>query len=102
MEGRGGADGRLRNLDYPPAELDKLRRGEKPSRTIAVPAPAAGTVIEKMAVEGMRYQPGETPFRIVDTRTMWGLAEGYEQGLAFVQAGGMAKVTVNARPDKPF
>jgi Cu(I)/Ag(I) efflux system membrane fusion protein len=102
MTGPGAADGRLRNLDYPPAELDKLRRGEKPSRTIAVPAPAAGTVIEKMAVEGMRYQPGETLLRIVDTRTMWVLAEVYEQDLAFVKAGDMAKVTVNAWPDKPF
>src|SRR5438477_3069012 len=55
-----------------------------------------------MAVEGMRYQPGETLFRIVDTRTMWVLAEVYEQDLAFVKAGDMARVTVNAWPDKPF
>ncbi len=102
MSGTSAGDGRLRNLDYPPAELDKLRRGEKPSRTIIVPAPAAGQVIEKMAIEGMRYQPGETLFRIVDTRTMWVMAEVYEQDLAFVKAGDMARVTVNAWPDKPF
>jgi Cu(I)/Ag(I) efflux system membrane fusion protein len=102
MSGPGAADGRLRNLDYPQAELDKLRRGEKSARTIVVPAPSSGTVIEKMAVEGMRYQPGETLFRIVDTRTMWVLAEVYEQDLAFVKAGDMARVTVNAWPDRPF
>jgi membrane fusion protein, copper/silver efflux system len=102
MSGTGAGDGRLRNLDYPPAELDKLRRGEKPSRTITVPAPAAGQVIEKTAIEGMRYQPGETLFRIVDTRAMWVLAEVYEQDLAFVKAGDMARVTVNAWPDRPF
>jgi Cu(I)/Ag(I) efflux system membrane fusion protein len=96
------ADGRLRNLDYPEADLEKLRRGERPPRTIAVPAPAAGTVVEKMAVEGMRYQPGETLFRIVDTSTMWVLAEVYEQDLAFVKVGDMAKVTVNTWPGRSF
>jgi len=96
------ADGRLRNLGYPEAELEKLRRGERPPRTIAVPAPAAGTVVEKMAVEGMRYQPGETLFRIIDMSTMWVLAEVYEQDLAFVKVGDMAKVTVNTWPDRSF
>jgi Cu(I)/Ag(I) efflux system membrane fusion protein len=99
---QSGAEGRLRNLDYPESDLEKLRRGERPPRTIAVPAPTAGTVIEKTAVAGMRYQPGETLFRIVDTSTMWVLAEVYEQDLAFVKAGDMAKVIVNAWPDRPF
>jgi membrane fusion protein, copper/silver efflux system len=98
----GAADGRLRNLDYPEAELEKLRRGERPPRTISVLSPVAGTVVEKMAVEGMRYQPGETLFRIVDTSTMWVLAEVYEQDLAFVKVGDMAKVTVNTWPDRSF
>jgi Cu(I)/Ag(I) efflux system membrane fusion protein len=98
----GAADGRLRNLDFPEAELEKLRRGERPSRTISVLSPVAGTVVEKMAVEGMRYQPGETLFRIVDTSTMWVLAEVYEQDLAFVKVGDMAKVTVNTWPDRSF
>jgi Cu(I)/Ag(I) efflux system membrane fusion protein len=98
----GAADGRLRNLDYPEAELEKLRRGERPPRTISVLSPVAGTVVEKMAVQGMRYQPGETLFRIVDTSTMWVLAEVYEQDLAFVKVGDMAKVTVNTWPDRSF
>jgi membrane fusion protein, copper/silver efflux system len=98
----GAADGRLRNLDYPEAELERLRRGERPPRTISVLSPVAGTVVEKMVVEGMRYQPGETLFRIVDTSTMWVLAEVYEQDLAFVKVGDMAKVTVNTWPDRSF
>jgi Cu(I)/Ag(I) efflux system membrane fusion protein len=102
MQGAGVADNRLRYLDYPEADMDKLRRGDKPARTIVVPSPASGTVIEKMAVEGMRFQPGETLYRIVDTSTMWVLAEVYEQDLAFVKPGDMAKVTVNAWPDRPF
>ena len=99
---QSGAEGRLRNLDYPEAELEKLRRGDRASRIIGVPAPEAGTVVEKMAVKGMRYQPGEVLFRIVDTSTMWVLAEVYEQDLAYVKVGDMAKVMVNTWPDRSF
>jgi membrane fusion protein, copper/silver efflux system len=99
---QGIGDTRLRNMDYPERELEKLRRGERPARTIAIPAPAAGTVVEKMAVEGMRFQPGETLFRITDTSSMWVQAEIYEQDLAFVKVGDAATVTVNAFPDRPF
>jgi Cu(I)/Ag(I) efflux system membrane fusion protein len=99
---RGVADNRLRNLDYPEAEMEKLRRGEAPQRVIAIPAPSSGTVIEKMAVEGMRFQPGETLYRIVDTSTMWVIAEVYEQDLAFVKVGDMARVTINAWPEHTF
>jgi Cu(I)/Ag(I) efflux system membrane fusion protein len=103
MQGpQGVADNRLRNLDYPEAEFDKLRRGERPQRFIAIPAPSAGTVIEKMAVEGMRFQPGETLYRIIDTSTMWVMAEVYEQDLAFVKVGDMARVTINAWPERTF
>jgi Cu(I)/Ag(I) efflux system membrane fusion protein len=103
MQGpQGVADNRLRNLDYPEAEMEKLRRGDRPARVIAIPAPSAGTVIEKMAVDGMRFQPGETLYRIVDTSTMWVLAEVYEQDLAFVKVGDMAQVTINAWPERTF
>jgi len=98
----GAADGRLRNLDYPEAEFEKLRRGERPPRTISVLSPVAGTVVEKTAVAGMRYQPGDTLFRIIDTSVMWVLAEVYEQDLGFVKVGDMAKVTINAWPHRPF
>lgn len=99
---QGIGDARLRNMDYPERELEKLRRGERAARIIAIPAPAAGTVVEKTAVEGMRFQPGETLFRIVDTSAMWVLAEVYEQDLAFVKVGDMASVVVNTWPGRSF
>jgi len=102
LAGRGTyASDKLRNLDYPEAELEKLRRGERP-RTVAIPSPVAGTVIEKMAVEGARFRAGEALFRIVDTSNMWVMAEVYEQDLAFVKVGDTARVTVNAWPGEPF
>jgi Cu(I)/Ag(I) efflux system membrane fusion protein len=102
LAGRGAyASEKLRNLDYPEAELEKLRRGERP-RTIAIPSPVTGTVIDKAAVEGARFRAGESLFRIVDTSNMWVMAEVYEQDLGYVKVGDVARVTVNAWPDRTF
>lgn len=95
------ATDKLRYLDYPEPELERLRRGERP-RTISFPSPFSGTVIDKAAVEGARFRAGDPLFRIVDTSTMWVLAEVYEQDLAFVKVGDSARVTVNAWPDRSF
>lgn len=95
------ASDKLRNLDYPEAGMEKLRRGERP-RTVAIPSPVSGTVTEKMAVEGARFRAGETLFRIVDTTNMWVMAEVYEQDLAFVKVGDAGRVTINSWPDRSF
>jgi Cu(I)/Ag(I) efflux system membrane fusion protein len=57
LAGRGSyASDKLRNLDYPEAELERLKRGERP-RTISIPSPVSGTVTEKMAVRGRAFAP---------------------------------------------
>jgi Cu(I)/Ag(I) efflux system membrane fusion protein len=101
IAGRGSyAVDKLRSLDYPEAELKKLERGET-LRTVTIRSPASGIVVQKNAVEGMRFGLGDSLFRIVDTSTMWVMAEVYEQDLAFVKVGDTARVTVNAWPDRP-
>jgi membrane fusion protein, copper/silver efflux system len=102
LAGKSGfAADKLRNLDYPEADLERLRRGERP-RIVAFPSAFAGTVVEKTAVEGARFRAGESLYRIVDTSTMWVMAEVYEQDLAFVKTGDVARITVNAWPETPF
>jgi membrane fusion protein, copper/silver efflux system len=96
------ATDKLRYLAYPETALERLRQGDPPSRTVSIPSPVAGTVVDKIAIEGMRFQPGETLFRIVDTSVMWVVAEVYEQDLGYVKVGDTAKVTVNAWPGQPF
>jgi Cu(I)/Ag(I) efflux system membrane fusion protein len=96
------ATDKLRYLAFPETALEKLRRGDPPSRTVVFPSPVAGTVIDKIAVEGMHFQPGDALFRIVDTSSMWVMAEVYEQDLAFVKVGDVARVTINAWPGESF
>lgn len=103
VAGRGAdATDKLRFLAFPEAALEKLRRGESPSRTVAIPSPVAGTVVDKIAIEGMHFQTGDALLRIVDTSIMWVMAEVYEQDLAFVNVGDTAHVTVNAWPGQPI
>ena len=102
IAGRSGyAADKLRNLGYPEAELERLRRGET-LRTVTIRSPASGVVLEKTAVEGMRFGLGDALFRIVDTSTMWVMAEVYEQDLAFVKVGDTARIAVNTWLDQPF
>lgn len=103
VAGRGAeATDKLRYLAFPEAALEKLRRGDPPSRTVTIPSPVAGTIVDKVAVEGMHFQTGDALFRIVDTTNMWVIAEVYEQDLAFVKVGDAARVTVNTWPDRAF
>jgi Cu(I)/Ag(I) efflux system membrane fusion protein len=44
-----------------------------------------GTVIEKMAVAGMRVMPGEDLYAIADLSHLWILADIYEYELPFVR-----------------
>jgi Cu(I)/Ag(I) efflux system membrane fusion protein len=97
-----GAERRLRNLDFPAGQLDRLRRGGEASRTVTLLAPASGVVLEKMAVEGMRFMPGELLYRIADLSTVWVVAELPEQDLSAVAVGQKALVTLRARPEHPL
>src|SRR5471030_3150095 len=58
------ATDKLRYLAYPETALERLRQGDPPSHTVAIPSPVAGTVVDKIAIEGMRFQPGDSLFRI--------------------------------------
>jgi Cu(I)/Ag(I) efflux system membrane fusion protein len=102
QQAAGVYEERMRNMDYPEPALERLRQGEAPARVIAFPSPAAGTVVEKTAVEGMRFQAGDRLFRIVDNSVMWVMAEIYEQDLGYVKVGDAARVTVNALPQQPL
>lgn len=93
---------RLRNWDISEAQLERLRRTGKATRTMTVIAPADGVVIEKPSVEGMRFQPGEALFQIADLNTVWLIAEVFEQDLELVQPGQKTLLTVNAYPSQQF
>jgi Cu(I)/Ag(I) efflux system membrane fusion protein len=65
-------------------------------------APVTGIVLEKKAVQGMRFMPGETLYQIADLSSLWVIAEVNEQDIGQVRIGNSAQVTVDAYPDRKF
>lgn len=65
-------------------------------------SPVTGIVLEKKAVQGMRFMPGETLYQIADLSSLWVIAEINEQDIGQVRIGSPAQVTVDAWPDRIF
>jgi Cu(I)/Ag(I) efflux system membrane fusion protein len=91
---------RLRNWDISDAQLQRLKKYGKATRTLTMYSPANGVVLEKTAVQGMRFMPGESLFKIADLSTVWLLADVFEQDIALVHVGQTVNITVNAYPGK--
>ena len=75
--------------------------GQANSR-VTFTSPAAGIVLDKKAVEGMRFAPGTAIYRIADLSTVWVIADVYEQDLQQVKVGETAQVDIDAFPGRHF
>jgi len=93
---------RLRNWDISDEQVAALARSGEARRTLTFRAPVSGIVMEKKAVQGMRFMPGESLYQIADLSAVWIVADVYEQDIALVRTGTRAKVKINAYPDKTF
>ena len=93
---------RLKNWDISDEQIQQLRSGKESRRTLTFRSPIAGIVIEKKAVQGMRFMPGEALYQIVDLSTVWIVADVFEQDLALLKVGQSARVTINAYPERQF
>ncbi|WP_454728098.1 MULTISPECIES: efflux RND transporter periplasmic adaptor subunit [Cupriavidus] len=93
---------RLRNWDISEADLKQLQRDGKARQYLTLRSQANGVVLEKPAVEGRRFMPGEMLYQIADLSSVWLLAEVFEQELGLVRQGLAVNVHVDAYPDKTF
>lgn len=85
---------RLKNWD--------MEANGKPRRNLTFASPASGIVLEKKAVQGMRFMPGEALYQIADLSVVWVLADVNEQDIAQVKVGSKVQVNIGAYPDKQF
>ncbi|MBK7251498.1 MAG: efflux RND transporter periplasmic adaptor subunit [Gammaproteobacteria bacterium] len=83
---------RLRNLEV---------AGQVGARQV-LHAPLSGVVLEKEAVQGRRFMPGDVLFRIADLSKVWIIADIHEADLAHVHAGQGAQITLDAFPGRSF
>jgi Cu(I)/Ag(I) efflux system membrane fusion protein len=93
---------RLRNWDISEDQINALAAGGEARRTLTFRSPAGGVVLEKKAVAGMRFMPGEMLYQIADVSSVWVLADVFERDIAQLKAGQKVKVAINAYPEKTF
>jgi Cu(I)/Ag(I) efflux system membrane fusion protein len=103
--GRKAAAGsyqRLENLDVPAEAITEIEKTQKVPISITLTAPRAGVVLERMAVDGMMAEPGETLFRIADVSSLWVMADVPEYELSSVRVGAKAIVRIRSLPGRQF
>ncbi|MEO9061435.1 MAG: efflux RND transporter periplasmic adaptor subunit [Nitrosospira sp.] len=93
---------RLRNWDISGIDLQMLEQEGEIKRYVTMRSAASGVVIEKAAIEGKRFMPGEVLYQIADLSKVWMLADVFEQDLAMVHRGQIATIRMDAYPDKVF
>jgi Cu(I)/Ag(I) efflux system membrane fusion protein len=89
---------RLELWDVRPEHLREIERTGEVPRTLPIHAPQPGTVIDKMAVQGMRVDPGQDLYTIADLRHVWILADIYEYELPFITVGQRARISLSYDP----
>ena len=93
---------RLKNWDISDEQVKALAQSGEARRTLTFRSPVSGTVIEKKAVQGMRFMPGDTLYQVADLSAVWVVADIFEQDIALVRTGSKAKVTMSAYPGQIF
>lgn len=93
---------RLELLGVPAAEIARLKKGGEPRRSLSYSAPTSGIILEKMAVEGARFMPGEALFKIADLSRVWLMVDLPEQSLQMAKVGAPIAVTLDAYPGERF
>ena len=85
---------RLALWDVPPAEVERLEKSRKPSRSFSLVAPRPGIIVSKQAVPGMFIDPGTELYVISDTAKLWLLADVYGNDLAWMKLGSLARLSI--------
>ncbi len=93
---------RLRNWDISETELQALQREGAIRQYLSLRSAVSGVVVEKHAIQGQRFMPGEVLYQVADLSRVWILADVFEQDLAMVHPGQTATITVDTYPDKIF
>ena len=93
---------RLLNLGLSEAQIDAIRAAGRATRTLTIPAPIAGTVLAKTALQGMMFRPGDPLFSLADLSAVAVMTDVYEQDAGALRAGQPATVTIAAFPGESF
>jgi membrane fusion protein, copper/silver efflux system len=93
---------RLSYWDISTEQIERLERTSEVTKTLTLVAPFDGVVLEKMVVAGQSVMAGMKLYRLADLSTVWIEGEVFEQDVAFVRVGALARVELAAYPGRAF
>lgn len=85
---------RLAYWDISDAQIEKLKTSRTPMRALTFYAPSGGTVTDKSVTEGQNIAPGQTLMQITNLRSLWLMADVYEQDLSWIDEGSAATISL--------
>ena len=92
---------RLKNWGIGEQQIQQFMNS-KDQRSVTFYAPVSGAVMDRKAVQGMRFMPGEVLYQIADLSSVWVVAEVAEQDLGQIKVGSVAHVNLDAYQNKIF
>lgn len=96
------AQQRLEQYGVAPEEIAALEKSGKVEKNLTVYSPVSGYVTERNALPNAYVQPETKVYTIADLSTIWVYANVYQDDVARVRPGDMAKVTLDAYPGRTF
>lgn len=97
------AETRLGLWDISPAQVERLKAGGEPRRTLTVTSPASGVVmLRKPGLEGMAVEPGAELFHLADLSSLWLSVEVFEDQLPWLSPGMTAQISLSYFPGETF
>jgi membrane fusion protein, copper/silver efflux system len=97
-----GARKRLEVLDVPAEFIAEIDRARKIPLSIEWRAPRDGVVFERNAYEGMKAEPGQQLFKIVDMTLVWALVDVAERDSARIKPGQEVSIQPRGMADRSF
>ncbi len=91
---------RLRLLNMPESEIQKIEETGEPLMEVMLTAPFKGAVLKKNVRDGMKIDPGTPLYEIADLSTVWLIADLYEDDLPFVYKGQQVEFSLQGDPGK--
>ncbi len=93
---------RLISLGVSKSQIRKLEKSEKIKRLVSYYAPQRGVISELNIREGMYVKPSKSIVSLVDTTTMWLIANVFESQSDWVKVGDRAEAVLSFMPDKTW
>ena len=97
-----GSVEKLKQLGLTDAQIEEIRKKQKPSLYITLRAPISGVVMKKNVVLGDFVKEGSVMYEISDLSTVWVKLDAYETDLPWIRFGQKVTFTTPALPGRTF